>query len=342
MGRSGFNDVLQLIALCMLFLVAAFLSLLKSVVLRTISRDERLEVESILEKEHISHSLNEGIPDIEILSDAIYKYSHSGDSLPANELGEMIRSKIIQELTHTEDINLKYHINFLKAIKRLHSNKNECIWIFTTNYDMLFEQAAMHAKIPIYNGFEGILNRYFDIDRLDLKHGRINKENKFEDYKEPYIRLIKLHGSISWYKEGDNLIETNESLSGDKTRSMILPRMEKVFDALEYPYDKLFRYSSQIIGTQCKYILGCGSSLRDQHINDQLIIPKLRENKIRFTGLFKSEPKNIGQFSEYSAFNYLTEDSIYIKQTKTAEKSDTWKFSSFVNLLCDKVGLECV
>ncbi len=283
-------------------------------VVSQLSGDEKRKIESILDQEHVSHSLEEGLPDIEVLSDAIYRYYRS-NSLLENELGEMIRSKIIQELTQTVDINLKHHINFLKAIKNLHSNKTECIWIFTTNYDMLFERAAMHAKIPIYNGFEGILNRYFDIDRLELKHGRINKESRFEEYREPYIRLIKLHGSISWYKNGDDLIETNESLSGDNTRSMILPRMDKVFDAFEYPYDKLFRYSSQIIGTQCKYILGCGSSLRDQHINDQLIIPKLRENTIRFTGLFKSEPKNIGQFNEYNSFNYLTEDVMYIKQT---------------------------
>ena len=236
--------------------------------------------------------------------------------MPANELEKSIRNKIIEELTPAANINLKYHIKFLEAIKKLHSNKNECIWIFTTNYDMLFERAAMNAKIPIYNGFEGILNRYFDIDRLELKYGRINRENIFEDYKEPYIRLIKLHGSISWYKNGEDLIETNESLSGDKTRSMILPRMEKVFDAFEHPYDQLFRYSSQIIGNQCKYILCCGSSLRDQHINDQLIIPKLREGKIRFTGLFKSEPENIGQFNRFRSFNYLTEECHVYKQNK--------------------------
>lgn len=309
---------------------------------RVISRlnsEERFKIESILNKEHIFHSLDEGIPDIEILSDIIYKYLYNVE-LPTNDLEKSIRNKIIEELTPPADINLKCHIKFLEAVKKLHSNKNECIWIFTTNYDMLFECAAMNAKIPIYNGFEGILNRYFDINRLELKHGIINKENMFEAYKEPYIRLIKLHGSISWYKSGEDLIETNENLRGDKTRSMILPRMEKVFDAFEHPYDQLFQYSSQIIGNQCKYILCCGSSLRDKHINDRLIIPKLRENKIRFTGLFKSEPENIGQFNIYNSFNYVTEDSMVKGKTKIDEKSDMWKFSAFVNLLCNKVGLE--
>ena len=311
---------------------------------RVVSRlnsEERFKIESILDKEHILHSLGEGIPDIEVLSDVIYKYLNNVE-LPANELENSIRNKIIEELTPAANINLKYHIKFLEAIKKLHSNKNECIWIFTTNYDMLFERAAMYAKIPMYNGFEGILNRYFDIDRLELKHGRINREKMFEDYKEPYIRLIKLHGSISWYKSGEDLIETNENLSDNKNRSMILPRMEKVFDAFEHPYDKLFRYSSQIIGTQCKYILCCGSSLRDQHINDQLIMPKLREKTIRFTGLFKTKPENIEKFTKYPSFNYLTEDSMYINETKIDAKSDTWKFSGFVNLLCNKVGLECL
>lgn len=312
--------------------------LTKKVVSR-LSSDERCKIESILKAEHIFYSLDEGIPDIEVLSNAIYRYQHNVE-LSADELERSIRDKIIEELTPTTDIDLKYHIKFLEAVKKLHSNRNECIWIFTTNYDMLFERAAMNAKIPIYNGFEGILNRYFDIDRLELKYGRINRESMFEDYKEPYIRLIKLHGSISWYKNGGDVIETSENLSGDNTRSMILPRMEKAFDAFEHPYDKLFRYSSQIIGNQCKYILCCGSSLRDQHINDQLIVPKLREGKIRFTGLFKSEPENIEQFNRYPSFNYLTENHITINNIKIDEKSDMWKFSAFVNLLCSNSGLE--
>jgi len=84
-------------------------------------------------------------------------------------------------------------------------HRNESIWIFTTNYDLVFELAASIAKIPIYNGFEGIAQRFFDIERIELTYGKINSNRMFELFNEPHIKLIKLHGSISWFKEGDDV-----------------------------------------------------------------------------------------------------------------------------------------
>lgn len=318
------------------------MSTLTKRVISRLSAEELDLLRGLLDREKTSYDLDKGIPDIEQISDLIYKYKLSYINI--DNLEKSIKNNIIKELVSKEGLDIRYHIKFLKSLKNFCMNKNEYIWIFTTNYDMLFEMAAMEAKIPIHNGFEGILNRYFDIDRIDLKHGTIvntHRSPRFEEYKEPCIKLIKLHGSVSWIKRNGDIFEVGDYKSIEsESHSMILPKREKLFAALEHPYDKLFRYSSQILGTQCKFILSCGYSLRDQHINEQLLLPKLREGKIRFTALFKEEPANVRQFCGYPSFSYLTENKLRLQNKEISEESNLWKFSEIVNLLGNKSGIE--
>ena len=309
-------------------------------VLNRLNHEEKYVLKRMFEKENIVYSFEDGTPDIEVISDLIYKYSLSEDLNNNININKSIREHIVKELISINNPNLKNHINFLKSLKALMSNRAESIWIFTTNYDLLFEMAAMEAKIPIHNGFEGALARYFDIERINLKYGKITDTKAFQEYNEPTIKLVKLHGSISWFKRGEQIYETCDYKPlTNEDRSMILPRKQKVMDTLEHPYDKLFRYAAQTIGYQCKYILSCGYSFRDQHINDQLVIPKLREGKTRFMALFEQEPENIEQFKKFKSFNYLTEDKIFIDGNENNETSDLWKFSRFVSTIADKAGV---
>jgi hypothetical protein len=107
-------------------------------------------------EEGISYSVDTGTPDIETISDLIYKYKISWGSNQIDELGRTLRMGIVKELINVKNPNLDYHVRFLKALKKLMSGRAESIWIFTTNYDLLFELSAMRAEIPIFNGFEGI------------------------------------------------------------------------------------------------------------------------------------------------------------------------------------------
>lgn len=308
-------------------------------VINKLGDDEKKLLEDIFQLERMDFSSADGSPDIEVISNLVYKHLLSQSFEGIEVLEESIRKNIFSELTSIKKPNLENHILFLKALKKLLFNRAESIWIFTTNYDLLFEMAAMEAEIPVYNGFEGILNRYFDINRLHLKYGK-TETGRFQENKEPNIKLIKLHGSISWFKRNEKIYEKDDSnQTVNESRIMILPRIQKVIDTLEYPYDHLFRYSNQIIGTQCLYIVSCGYSFRDQHINDQLIIPYLQANKIHLTAFFDREPENINQFKQFSAFNYLTANKKYFSGKEIEETSDTWKFSEFVKLFTDASGM---
>ena len=160
-------------------------------------------IEKILKAEGQTLDVSKGEPDIEILSVIINRARANGGYKGIDLLIESIRMHIVDVIHDVASPNLEYHLKFLKGLKKLMQHRNESVWIFTTNYDLIFELAASIAKVPIYNGFEGIAQRFFDIERIELAYGKINTVNRrFEPFNEPHIKLVKLHGSVSWFKEG--------------------------------------------------------------------------------------------------------------------------------------------
>lgn len=187
------------------------------------------------------------------------------------------------------------------------------------------------AKIPIYNGFEGIAHRFFDVDRINFSYGNITADRQFKPFNEPHIKLIKLHGSVSWSKIGNDVAES--FLEKTKTgRCMILPRRTKLTEILEAPYDKLFRYAASVIGKQCKYIVSCGYSYRDEHINEMLFNPKLRENSLRVFALAKDETSEIIKLGQYKSFHYMVSNKMHYNGNDTGGTFNLWDFKEFVKL----------
>jgi SIR2-like domain len=299
-------------------------------VLKKLTPTEKELIERILKAEGIILNISKGEPDIELLSDKLNQAKASGGYAGIDLLMDSIRKQIVDVISEVNP-NLEWHISFLKGLKKHMQHRNESVWIFTTNYDLLFELAASIVKIPIFNGFEGIAQRYFDIERIELTYGKIKSNRIFEQFNEPHIKLIKLHGSTSWFKEGDNIIESFNTAKTDD-RCMILPKRTKVIETLESPYDKLFRYASSVIGKQCKFIVSCGYSYRDEHINDILFNSKLRENSIRVFALSKDETPEILKLKDHTSFHYMVNNKLHHNGKDIDGIFDLWDFKKFAEL----------
>lgn len=305
-------------------------------VLEELNPKEIKLIESILKEEQEDFDKSKGIPDIELLSDLLNKARITGAYSGVELLIDSIRKNIVDVINKIDNPNLKYHIKFLKGIKDLMKYRNESIWIFTTNYDMIFELAAAIVKIPICNGFEGIAERFYDVERFNIVSGKINTNCTFEPLKEPCIKLVKLHGSISWFENGNEIMESFSKERVDK-RCMILPKRSKVIETLESPYDSLFRYASSIIGRHCKYIVTCGYSYRNDHINNILFTTKLKSNSLRVFALSKEETPEMLNFKEYYPFNYMTENKLHYNGNDFEGNYDLWDFKMFVELFNSKL-----
>ncbi|MCW1937894.1 SIR2 family protein [Pseudomonas sp. MDMC_285] len=66
-------------------------------------------------------------------------------------------------------------------------NRKYAVEIFTTNYDLLIENALERAKTPYFDGFSGSKSAFFDPSSISKN-----------DLPPRWVRLWKLHGSIGW------------------------------------------------------------------------------------------------------------------------------------------------
>lgn len=134
--------------------------------------------------------------------------------------------------------------------------------IFTTNYDLLIEQALERYQVPYFDGFVGSSRPFFD-------------QRAIEDGEIParWSRLWKLHGSINWrYNKNTKAVVRSESeLDGDEV--LIHPSHMKYDESRRMPYfvmiDRLRTFLKHRDRPVALIILGY--SFGDQHLNEAIV-----------------------------------------------------------------------
>lgn len=272
------------------------------------------------------------LPNIEQISDIVMAHSiNSGDARFA-ALETRFRELILASLLAIKNPNIDNHCRFFDALKKRAFGLPCTVWIFTTNYDLLFEIAAARMGVTIENGFSGATERYFQPDQFKRVSGSI-EGGVFRENNQLTVKLIKLHGSISWANEGSYFYERHPlSMPDSHGRVMILPRRKKVMDTMTPPFDTLFNITSKVLGVECRYIVSCGFSYADEHINEQLLLPVMRNNKCRLFALSYEEPLGLAEFKKLPNFSAGFNDHLFINGNSKTETTDAWKFSNFVKL----------
>ena len=159
--------------------------------------------------------------------------------------------------------------------------------IFTTNYDLLMEQAFEDSRVPYFDGFAGVRKPFFDLRAME------------EDMLPPrWARLWKLHGSINWYQVADKGVFRGTTQKDGSSRRVIHPSHLKYQESRRMPYlamiDRLRAFLKQPTST----LILCGYSFRDEHINE-VIVQGLQcsQTAIAFALLFE----RIGAYPQASA-----------------------------------------
>ena len=149
--------------------------------------------------------------------------------------------------------------------------------IFTTNYDLLMEQAFEDSRVPYFDGFAGAREPFFDILAME------------EDTLPPrWARLWKLHGSINWYQVAGKGVFRGTSKKDGGFKRVIHPSHLKYQESRRMPYlamvDRLRTFLKQPTST----LILCGYSFRDEHVNE-VIVQGLRSTQtaIAFALLFE-------------------------------------------------------
>ena len=220
-------------------------------VIATLNSQERLDLDTVLSSQSVTYDNQNGQPNIEHLMDLIIAHRiNSGDS-HFFTLENRICELILEQIQSVSSPNLNNHYKFFEGLKKLAFGLPHSVWVFTTNYDLLFETAAARAGVAVENGFCGATERFFCPSTLKSNYGEIIS-SRFNPSHNLTVRLVKLHGSISWYQENSRLFERYPTPpSPSSKRVLIYPRRGKVMDTLEPPYDTLFTQTRRVLGNEC-------------------------------------------------------------------------------------------
>ena len=273
-----------------------------------------------------------GTPNIERLSDMVVEQETKSGDVRFRDLEAEFRRLTLDHLFSVTSPDASNHIRFFETLKARSFGQRRTVWVFTTNYDVLFEAAAARTGVVLENGFSGATERYFDPERFRIISGRARGKS-FEPDGKLTVKLVKLHGSLSWFRDGANLLETNPTALPPATpRILIPPRRTKSIETLDAPFNSLFTLGREVLGKECKYLVTCGFSFSDEHISRTLLLPAMQSNMFRLYALSDSETPGMAEFKGKPNFNAGFGSGLYDKGIAKAGGTDLWQFGKFVNL----------
>lgn len=129
--------------------------------------------------------------------------------------------------------------------------RNNAVEVFTTNYDLLFEEAFERARAPYFDGFSGGNAPFFDPVTV-----------AGDDLPARWSRLWKLHGSIGWALEDSAVVRGR----GRDATQLVYPDHLKYDLTQKQPYSALFERLKRFLLTPDTLLLATGFSFRDAHI----------------------------------------------------------------------------
>ena len=163
--------------------------------------------------------------------------------------------RICAEIGTTVDVQLpagespyRNVVNWIIGTDRVHP-----VELFTTNYDLLFEEAFERSRAPYFDGFTGGREPFFDPVTIASN-----------DLPPRWTRLWKLHGSLGWKaNENDEVIRTGEASS----THLIFPEHLKYDQTQKAPYAALFDRLRAFLMTEDTLLIAVGFSFADAHVS---------------------------------------------------------------------------
>ena len=132
--------------------------------------------------------------------------------------------------------------------------------VFTTNYDLLMEQAFEEAHVPYFDGFTGVRRPFFDLRAME------------EDQLPPrWARLWKLHGSVNWHYIPNKGVYRSTVNDADESKRVIFPSHLKLQESRRLPYLAMIDRLRAFLKNPTSVLVICGYSFRDEHLNEAII-----------------------------------------------------------------------
>lgn len=178
--------------------------------------------------------------------------------------------------------NIDNTIKFFAWLSLL--NRDYSKEVFTTNYDLIIEKSLEASQIPYFDGFVGSYEPFFWQESIDQFVSK-------NDLTQNWIRLWKIHGSLSWFWKEDSKTNSQkiirigkiDNIKDEDNELVIYPSKEKYDSSKKQPFIAYFdRLKNYLLSGELLFVF-TGYSFSDQHINE-IIFNCLRQNN-RLTAL---------------------------------------------------------
>jgi hypothetical protein len=135
--------------------------------------------------------------------------------------------------------------------------------VFTTNYDLLVEEALEANRVPYFDGFVGSFQTFFDLQAIESDH-----------LPSRWARLWKLHGSLNWSQDSKGSIRRMADASGCR---VIYPSHLKYDESRRMPYLAMLDRLRAFLKHPTAVLIICGYSFSDIHLNE-IVVQGLQGN----------------------------------------------------------------
>lgn len=215
-----------------------------------LSQEQAAAVESIQRELGTSHNIESILSRVRLLQQALGKAQLSG--LDGNGF-LLLGKEICKKIGETVGVDLPKQQNAYSELVAWIGGtvRKHAIEIFTTNYDLLFEEAFEKARMPYFDGFSGGNAPFFDPVSVAS-----------DDLPSRWVRLWKMHGSLGWALADETVVRGK----GKAAAELVYPDHLKYDLTQKQPYSALFERLKNFVRTPDSLLLAIGFSFRDAHI----------------------------------------------------------------------------
>jgi SIR2-like domain len=223
---------------------------LTAIVVESLAGDDKLVIEKLLPELGEGANIEAILSRVRLLGRALGSAKVHGFDGPAYErlgramcekIGKIVSPELPSAPTPYSEL-----VTWISGTSREHP-----VEIFTTNYDLLFEEAFERARVPFFDGFAGGHAPFFDPSSVSS-----------DDLPPRWARLWKLHGSLGWAISGDSIIRRG----GRGATELIYPDHLKYDQIRKLPYSAIFERLRQFLLTPDTLLIACGFSFADAHV----------------------------------------------------------------------------
>lgn len=197
-----------------------------------------------------------------------------------NDTHDKILDVIREKTSYEYDNRYLHHTKVINVLSKRVKTPNK-LAIITTNYDTMFEEALAEINYSVIDGFTNSLEPYFNADEFEwsLVKNIPNVTTKELEYKTNTIDLLKIHGSLTWKRNGDRIYRKPKDEINNPL--LIFPSSNKFAQSYEEPYFDLFTKFQELLLSNNTLLITSGFSFGDVHIATMIRRAVMRNDGLR-------------------------------------------------------------